>query len=184
VPEGDTIAWAAGRIRPVLEGRVPDEILTPQSRHTLDRWPQRLAGRPVERLTTHGKHLFIRFGPPAVPAGQGRADRMSSGYFSGELVLHSHLRMTGAWSVARERRRCAPRFLWRAVGHLSDEEAVGIVEALRPRMLRSARLGPREIAPRVYALAGRPCPRCGTRIAARGQGDEHRTTYWCPGCQA
>jgi formamidopyrimidine-DNA glycosylase len=30
----------------------------------------------------------------------------------------------------------------------------------------------------------RPCRRCGTPIAARGQGDDNRTTYWCPRCQA
>ncbi len=27
------------------------------------------------------------------------------------------------------------------------------------------------------------CPGCGTPIRARGQGDDNRTTYWCPGCQ-
>ena len=48
MPEGDTIHHAANRIRPVLEGRVPDEIRTPQRRHAADRWPQRLAGRAVE----------------------------------------------------------------------------------------------------------------------------------------
>ncbi|HEY4825861.1 MAG TPA: DNA-formamidopyrimidine glycosylase family protein, partial [Solirubrobacteraceae bacterium] len=61
MPEGDTIAYAANRIRPVLEGRVPDEIETPQPRHALDRWPERLAGRPVVSVDTHGKHLFLRF---------------------------------------------------------------------------------------------------------------------------
>ena len=61
MPEGDTIAWAANRIRPVLEGRVPDSIETPQPRHGLDRWPERLAGRAVRRVDTHGKHLFLRF---------------------------------------------------------------------------------------------------------------------------
>lgn len=35
----------------------------------------------------------------------------------------------------------------------------------------------------VYRRAGRPCRRCGTRIATRRQGDEGRTTYWCPRCQ-
>ena len=43
--------------------------------------------------------------------------------------------------------------------------------------------GPRAIEPRVYGMSGRPCPRCGTTIVARGQGDDNRTTYWCPGCQ-
>jgi endonuclease-8 len=84
VPEGDTIEWSANRIRPVLEGAVPDEIIAPQQRHSMERWPERLAGRPVTAIDTHGKHLFIRF--------------------EGGLVLHSHLGMTGSWTVAPERR--------------------------------------------------------------------------------
>ncbi len=36
----------------------------------------------------------------------------------------------------------------------------------------------------VFERAGRPCRRCGTTIRARGQGDDNRTTYWCPECQA
>jgi endonuclease VIII len=79
VPEGDTIAYAAQRMRPVLEGFVPDAIRTPHPRHALDRWPERLAGRAVTEVRTHGKHLFIAF--------------------DGSLVLHSHLRMTGSWGV-------------------------------------------------------------------------------------
>lgn len=39
------------------------------------------------------------------------------------------------------------------------------------------------LARKVYRRAGRPCPRCGTRIRSRGQGDDNRTAYWCPGCQ-
>ncbi len=34
-----------------------------------------------------------------------------------------------------------------------------------------------------YRRAGRPCPRCGSPIRSRGQGDDNRTAYWCPGCQ-
>ena len=87
MPEGDTIAYAANRIRPVLVGRVPDEVRTPQPRHALDRWAERLAGRAVTSVDTHGKHLFIRF--------------------EGELSLHSHLGMTGAWRVYRGGRALA-----------------------------------------------------------------------------
>ena len=258
MPEGDTIAYAARRIRPVLEGHVPDEIRTPHPRHTLDRWPERLAGRAVTRVDTHGKHLFIRF--------------------EGDLTLHSHLGMTGAWGVygrgrrwGRSRSRAwivlsrgdhdvvefdgprlelmtegrtrfdqrlaalgpdvlaerfeADRFLahlrgddptrpigdalldqrnvagignvwkaegcwearvdpWRPVAQVTDEDAMRIIELMRPRMQRSAVEGPRAIAPRVYGLSGRPCPRCATKIRAQGQGDANRTTYWCPGCQS
>jgi endonuclease-8 len=257
MPEGDTIAWAARRIRPVLEGQVPDRIRTPHPRHTFDRWPERLNGRAVERVETHGKHLFLGF--------------------QGDLVLHSHLAMTGAWGVygpgrrwgrsptrawlvlergghqvvqfdgplleliTGGRRRSDQRlamlgpdvlaaefdhatFLrrlheddptrtlgdalldqrnvagignvwkaegcweaevdpWRRLGAVSDAEAVSVIERLRPRMMLSAADGPRSIRPRVYRRSGRPCPRCGTFIRARGQGDANRTTYWCPGCQ-
>lgn len=249
MPEGDTIAWTARRIRPVLEGRVPDEILSPRN----PAWPERLGGQAVTQITTHGKHLFL--------------------HFAGGLVLHSHLGMVGSWFVARQaprshrawlvlrvgdrwaverdgsllelmtegRRRFdqrlsalgpdvlasefdAERFLarlrsddptrrlgdalldqrnvagignvwkaegcweaqvdpWRHVSNVADGEAVAIIDAMRPRMFRSANEGPRTIQPRVYNRVGRPCPRCGTAITARGQGDANRTTYWCPGCQ-
>jgi endonuclease-8 len=257
VPEGDTIAYAARRMRPVLEGQIPDEIRTPHPRHAFDRWPERLSGRRVEAVATHGKHLFLRF--------------------EGDLVLHSHLGMTGIWGVYAGGRRwgrspqrawlvlrragvevvqfdgprlelitegrrrfdqrlaalgpdvLAERFdasgflgrlraddptrplgdalldqrnvagignvwkaegcweasldPWRAVGEVSDEEALAVIDAVRPRMQRSAQSGPRAIAPRVYRRAGQPCPRCATTVLARGQGDANRTTYWCPGCQ-
>jgi len=35
----------------------------------------------------------------------------------------------------------------------------------------------------VYDRAGLPCPRCATRIAAWRQGDDARTSFWCPTCQ-
>jgi endonuclease VIII len=258
MPEGDTILRAANRMRPVLEGIVPEEIATPQPRHARDRWPERLAGRSVLGVGTHGKHLFLRF--------------------EGDLVLHSHLRMTGAWAVhpcgAHWRR--APRRAWlvlRARGHevvefdgpvlelmtasrsrfdqrlaalgpdvlapefdgerflarlraddparaigdalldqrivagigniwkvegcwgagvdpwrplraVGNAEALALIEGLRRRM-RAAAEEPRASRRdrRVYNRAGMPCPRCEGAIRARGQGDDNRTTYWCPGCQ-
>jgi endonuclease VIII len=50
-------------------------------------------------------------------------------------------------------------------------------------MLESGTRGPRFIRARVYGHPGGPCPRCGTQIRSRGQGEQNRTTYWCPGCQ-
>jgi endonuclease-8 len=252
VPEGDTIRHAANRIGPVLEGRVPDSLETPQARHRFDRWPERLAGQAVTGVDAHGKHLFISF--------------------DGGLVLHSHLGMTGSWRVYRLGGRASSRAWivirvgeqevaelggptlelltegrarlvrqplgpdvladefdrdeffkrlrgddptraigdalldqatvagigniwkaegcweasvdpWRPLGRVSDAEAVAIISGMRPRMQRSSVHGHRAIQPRVYGLAGRPCPRCGAPIRARGQGDANRTTYWCPGCQ-
>jgi endonuclease VIII len=85
MPEGDTIHRAAGRMREVLQGRVPEEILTPHPRFRADRWPQRLQGRPVRAVEARGKHLLVRF--------------------EGDLTLHSHLRMSGLWVVCREGER-------------------------------------------------------------------------------
>ncbi len=257
MPEGDTIHYAANRIRPVLLGHEPDEIATPHPRHRLDRWPERLAGREVVSVDAHGKHLFLRF-----------AD---------DLVLHSHLRMTGSWGVYPTGRRwrrsprrawivfrardhevvefdgpvlelltesrtrfdrrlaalgpdiCAEDFdedvfvrrlrhddptrgiadalldqrilagignlwkveacwraeidPWRPVRSVSDDEAREVVRRVRPLMRESALTGHQNRATRVYGRGGRPCPRCGTPIRARGQGDEARITFWCPGCQ-
>jgi endonuclease-8 len=278
MPEGDTIAYAARRMRPVLEGHVPEEIRTPHPRHRLDRWPERLRGRAVTDIRTHGKHLFLRF--------------------EGNLTIHSHLRMTGSWGVyasgaglrptsragspewagpaasSRGWRRSANRawlvltrashevvqfdgpvlelltdsrtrfdqrlaalgpdilapefeygrFLarlraddptrgiadalldqrnvagignlwksegcwdaaidpWRQVSQISDEEAQAIIDRLRPRMFESARTGDQSAGRRAFRRNGESCSRCGTTIRARGQGEENRTTFWCPGCQ-
>jgi endonuclease-8 len=35
----------------------------------------------------------------------------------------------------------------------------------------------------VYGRARRPCHRCGTFIRSQRQGEQARTTYWCPACQ-
>jgi endonuclease-8 len=223
----------------------------------MDRWPERLAGRAVTEIRTHGKHLFIGF--------------------DGGLVVHSHLRMTGSWGVyppgrrwrraprrawlvlerggvqvvqfdgpvlelltearARTDQRLAAlgpdvlaepfdfdRFLarlhgddptrgigdalldqrnvagigniwksegcweaqidpWRPLGEVTDAEARSIIELVRPRMLESATTGRMRDQANVFRRPRQPCPRCGTRILARGQGDDNRTTFWCPGCQ-
>jgi endonuclease-8 len=36
----------------------------------------------------------------------------------------------------------------------------------------------------VYGRQRQPCRRCGTPIRMRRQGDQARSTYWCPTCQA
>ncbi len=272
MPEGDTIHSAARRVGAALVGREILAIETPQPRHRLDRWPERLAGRAVRSVDAHGKHLLVRF--------------------EGDLTLHSHLRMGGAWRVYRrgERWRRSPRRAWlivrtpdhevvqfdgpvlelmtegrtrfdaqlaalgpdvlgpaldegellrrlrdddptRAIGdalldqhnvagignvwksegcHLakvdpwrplsrvSDEDVLAIVHGVRPLMRRSVdrggrietyrpegerRSAGRERPTWVYGRGGLPCRTCATKIRFRGQGDDNRTTYWCPTCQ-
>ena len=93
MPEGDTIHYAARRIRPLVAGRVP-EIAHPHPRLSAERWPEKLAGRAVSAVEAHGKHLFVRF--------------------EGGLAIHSHLRMTGSWGTYRRGQpwRRAPSRAW------------------------------------------------------------------------
>jgi endonuclease VIII len=133
VPEGDTIHYAANRIRPVLEGHVPDLIATPHPRFGRDRWPERLAGRAVRAVDAHGKHLFLRF--------------------EGELVIHSHLRMSGSWRV-RDAGREPPLATWLLLRR-GDREVVQLRGPVLELMTESrtrfdqriAGLGPDILAP-------------------------------------
>ena len=260
MPEGDTVHRAAREVGAVLTGQVPDAVLTPHPRSARDRWPERLAGRRVEGVEARGKHLLLRF--------------------EGGLVIHSHLRMTGAWRVLERGRRWprSPRsawlvlrrgeqevvqfggpvlelltatrvrndprltrlgpdlvaaqpfdaalFLrrlreddqtrtlgdllldqhvvagigniwkseacwlarldpWRRIADVSDDEALTVVLGTRPLMQWSVLHGHLGMTRNVYGRAGAPCLRCGAPalVLARAQGDEARTTYWCPGCQ-
>lgn len=70
---------------------------------------------------------------------------------------------------------------WRKVGELEDDEVERVVETGRRLMRESVEKGRPSRA--VYHRAGQPCPTCATPIAARGQGDANRRTYWCPHCQ-
>jgi endonuclease-8 len=129
-------------MRPVLEGHVPDKIAMPAGRPGAlrgspgrERWPQRLQGRRVERISTHGKNLFI--------------------HFEGELVLHSHLKMTGSWGVYRpgQQWRRAPSRAWIALtrtGHdvvQFDGPVLELMTESRTRFdQRLAALGPDVLA--------------------------------------
>src|SRR3954447_140677 len=257
MPEGDTIHHAAKRVGAALVGNEIRAIETPHPRHGKDRWPERLAGREVRSVDAHGKHLFLRF--------------------DGDLTLHSHLRMGGAWGVYRKGERwhrsphrawlvirtdedevvqfdgpvlelmtesrtrfdrrlamLGPDILaadfdeaevlrrlrgddptrpigdalldqrtiagignlwkcegcfeagvdpWRPAAEVSDDEVRAVLAFTRPAMQHSAEHGFIGRPSAVHDRAGRPCPRCGTRIERRGQWDDNRPTYWCPGCQ-
>lgn len=122
MPEGDTIHRAAARLRPVLVGSPLVSFAAPRLRP-----PFPAAGRPVDAVEARGKHLLIHFGD--------------------DLVLHTHMRMSGSWHVV-PRRATAPS--GRAV--ITVERAVAVcrqapvVELLDDAALRRhpglRRLGP------------------------------------------
>ncbi len=73
---------------------------------------------------------------------------------------------------------------WRPLAKVSDEEAATLLRIAREGMRHSAREGFSARPRAVYKQAGRPCPRCGSPIAQRRQGDENRLTFWCLHCQS
>jgi endonuclease-8 len=76
---------------------------------------------------------------------------------------------------------------WRSSADLDDAALRRVFDTARAAMV--ANVGPR--APRrfegrpgaVHGRRGRPCPRCGTPVRTRSQGEQARITYWCPECQ-
>jgi endonuclease-8 len=67
---------------------------------------------------------------------------------------------------------------WTPVGELGDGELRRLLDIASEAMRGGRR------ARAVYGRAGRPCRRCGTPIAAAPVGEDARTAYWCPSCQA
>jgi endonuclease VIII len=67
---------------------------------------------------------------------------------------------------------------WSRLREVRDDEVESLLQTAS-RLMR----GPRR-RNRVYRRSARPCPRCGTTIRSRGQGENARMAYWCPSCQA
>jgi endonuclease-8 len=251
VAEGDTIMRAARRIEAAVGGQELE--VRPHSARAHAARLDRIDGRRLNRVESHGKHLLLHFG---------------------DLVLHSHMGMSGSWhtyargsrwrkpagaawvtlsgaeteavqfggptlrllrttqlrsdptlsrlgpdvlgpefdpETARIRLQASParelgealldqRLIagignifkseacfvarlnpWRGVGELGDAELERVLKAGQQLMRESVESG--RPSRTVYHRAGQPCPACGTPIAARGQGDANRRTYWCPRCQ-
>jgi endonuclease-8 len=81
---------------------------------------------------------------------------------------------------------------WAPVSAYSDTELRAVVERAAT-LLRANTGGGRRVttgrsAPGaslwVYGRSGRACRRCRTLIQSRRQGEQARTTFWCPNCQA
>jgi endonuclease-8 len=139
-----------------------------------------LRGADHEALLWNGPVLELGKGPrlgPDVLTGDLEAVRLSGPI--GEALLDQR-QVAGIGNLWRA------EALWHArVSPWARAEDVDQQELLRhARRLMSAQRSRGLGGPRaVYRRAGRPCPRCGTPIRSRGQGDDNRTAYWCPACQ-
>src|SRR6478736_6815318 len=105
MPEGDAIFRAAQTLHRALAGSrvIRFESMFPAlMRVDVDR---PLAGRTVESVSARGKHLLMRF--------------------SGDLILRTHMRMSGSWHIYRPVVRWQrPRAYMRVVVATSAYEAV------------------------------------------------------------
>jgi endonuclease-8 len=83
MPEGDTIHRSAVVLRRVLVGQVVTgfEITGPKVTAAAGR--EQIVGSTVGKVESNGKHLFIHFSTPS------------------EVVLHTHMKMSGQWHVYR-----------------------------------------------------------------------------------
>jgi endonuclease-8 len=106
MPEGDTIFRAARALNRALGGRIVtgfETTLAPLARVNDD---APLTGRKVERVEARGKWCLI--------------------FFSGDLLLLTHMRMSGSWHIYKTGERWqAPRTAMRVVITCGDVQAVG-----------------------------------------------------------
>lgn len=102
MPEGDTVFRTARRLDTALGGSEVTrfDLRVPQAA-TLD-----LTGAQIHGVGARGKHLLMRIG---------------------DLTVHSHLRMDGAWLLYRPGERWRhPAFRVRAIVGTAQREAVGV----------------------------------------------------------
>ena len=85
MPEGDTIFRAARALNQALAGRTVTRFESVFPRLTRVDVDRPLRGRTIERVASRGKHLLI--------------------WFSGGLVLRTHMRMNGSWHIYRSGER-------------------------------------------------------------------------------
>jgi len=99
----------------------------------------------------------------------------------GDALLDQHL-VAGIGNIFKSE-ACFAAHLdpWQRVADVPAEQLRHVAQAAHDLMHEAVEVGRQDRA--VYKRAGRPCPRCGTQIRSRGQGDGNRTTYWCPSCQ-
>ena len=152
-----------------------------------------LRGEAIEATQWNGPVLTLdtgpvrRLGPDLSPTRPNRARSLrrirttDAGRALGEVLQDQRL-VAGIgnmwmsetlWDV-----RLSP---WLPLGAVADDQLLAALESARAAM-RASVAGARP-SRSVYRRHGRPCPRCGTPIASRGQGDDNRTAYWCPACQ-
>ena len=139
---------------------------------------------PVLELTARGTRRLgpdILADPPDLATMVGNLRREHQARELGDALLDQRL-VAGIGNLWKAeslwRARVSP---WLPLADATDDELERVLREAA-RLMRASVEGRREERA-VYRKAGRPCPRCRESIRSRGQGDDNRTAYWCPGCQ-
>ena len=106
MPEGDTIFRAVRALQRALAGKIVTGFETTLAKLASVDDQSPITGRTVERVEARGKWCLI--------------------FFSGDLILLTHMRMSGSWHIYRTGERWhAPRSAMRIVITCGDVQAVG-----------------------------------------------------------
>jgi endonuclease-8 len=150
MPEGDTIFRAARTLHRALAGKVVTRFESVYPALTRVAEDRPIVGRSIEKVLARGKHLLIAF--------------------SGDLTLHTHMRMNGSWHIYRAAERWQrPARDMRVVVGTADFVAVGFnvpiaalltpqdlarhkeLRALGPDLLNVGNVAPSTVAPSTAA---------------------------------
>jgi endonuclease-8 len=155
----------------------------------------------VELLPTHALRAhkpLARLGPDLIaePFGEGeraallRRARRSPAPTAGELLLDQAV-ACGVGNIFK----CETLFIcrldpWTPPGDLPDAQLLALYDKARELLLRNrpdrervtTGMDQRGLRLWVYGRRG-PCLRCRADVQSRKQGDEARTTWFCPSCQ-
>jgi endonuclease-8 len=146
-----------------------------------------------DRLRRH-EHLRL-LGPdllsPDFDAAEAlRRLRMNNEFPIGEAVMNQRL-VAGIGNIYKSETLFLSKVdPFASVGSLGDEAWLALLALARKLMRRNLATQTRKIRLAgdggkmwAYGRPGKPCFKCGTIILIRRQGDQGRTTFWCPQCQ-
>jgi len=143
---------------------------------------------PVMELVSDPRRTVAHLGPDILADSFDldeviRRSRASDAATLGELLLEQRV-CAGIGNIYKCEALWAHRLNpWSAPSELTDDALRRLYSAARDMMRRNLVPSVGRQSHAVHARGGRPCPRCGTPVRIRPQGELARLTYFCPKCQ-
>jgi endonuclease VIII len=99
MPEGDTIFRAARTLQRALAGGCVTRFETQYAHLARVHDDAPIVGRVIDKIEARGKHLLVHFSPSIVPPPESRNRKPRP--IDGDIVLRTHMRMSGSWHIYR-----------------------------------------------------------------------------------